>query len=316
MKIFWFITSIIVLFGTSVFADGTLIDFSPVTNALGSVQGSVQNVNQSVNNVQTAVGEIGESITELPQSIVQTITVQFKKSLGSFASSMVSLAKSLLLQNPIVNLLESKWKLILAIIGSFYLIGLTWCGYLFLTASFDPIKRKQAKEQLTQILFMILLVGLSLPIYDLLLSISSGLSAVIWNETLDSFFATESLASLNFFLLGFFVIGVGFSLISFFIRYLFVLTGVLLFPILLSLFFIQPTRTWGKSGLNIIITAIFLPFIDSIILLSFSLAPEMITNAPNFELFFPSIGFLFIGFTNFFIFWKSFKTFTIQLIRV
>lgn len=302
---FFLIASIWLLLASFSHADFLSIDFSPVTSALSAVQGSVGSVQSSVN-------QVGNSVNALPNQLLQAFTHQIKLSLGVFAEGLAKTAKAMLLQNPIPSLLENQWQLIITIIGSFYGIAFAWVGYQFLTSSFDPIRRAQAKEQLTKIVFMMLLVGLSLPVYELLLALSSTLSTTIWNTSLDAFFSASSLSTLNIFLLVFFVVSVLAATVTFFIRYWIVLSGILVFPIAISLFFIRPTRVWGKMGLSITFIGIFLPFLDSVLLLAFTAAPSMIQNVPDFELFYPSMGFVFMSFVNWFVLQSAFRTIIIE----
>ena len=65
------------------------------------------------------------------------------------------------------------------------------------------------------------------------------------------------------------------SVILLSLRYLLVATGVLFFPIGLFLYFIPPLQGYGKLTINVLMIVMFLPFIQSLMLLAASKVIEI-----------------------------------------
>ncbi|MBM3199434.1 hypothetical protein FJZ53_00760 [Candidatus Woesearchaeota archaeon] len=171
------------------------------------------------------------------------------------------------------------------IISIFYRLYFLIAGFNFLIAGFDVGKKETAKQWLKNTLLMIFFVQASYFFYKLILEVASLLSAGVINMIPEDFFliTIDNLVNLglemSFGLVYLSVLLTTDVLLG--LRYLIVSAGVMLFPIGLFLYFTLPLRTYGKLILNVLMVAIFLPFIQSLMLLCAS----MILQIPIFQNF-------------------------------
>jgi hypothetical protein len=184
-----------------------------------------------------------------------------------------------LLSEPIDSSTFSEvWAVVIYIISMFYGLLLVYSGFNFLISGYDSSKREQAKSWLKNILIMILLVQASYLIYVLILDVNSALTTSVFNLidsdffvfTMDSFseVASELMYGVTYLII------LMVTAVILIIRYLIVSFGVVLFPIGIFFYFIEPLKGFGKSIINFLMINIFMSFFASLIFLISSMLLE------------------------------------------
>lgn len=112
---------------------------------------------------------------------------------------------------------------------------------------------------------MIIGVNVSFVLYKLLLETATAITQFVWITGFESFFTDSITGSAGFVLLIVTSGAVGLALITLFLRYVFLLLAVLIFPIGIFLYYTPKLQNWGKIIFNLIGMALFMQFIDVII---------------------------------------------------
>lgn len=271
-------------------ADGFLIDFSPVTNAVNGVTGAV-------NGVTSGVAGIATQITDLPSSLWHFFTDSIKQSLTNFVQSLLDIEKALVTKNPDTLAYTELWSLVVGIISAFYLLVLFYVGFQFLLAT-DEGKRLKAKESAEKAIKMIIIVNASLLLYGTFLSLSSAISTALWDASLNSYFTSINISLGNILLILVLIVGVLLSLVTLFIRYLLLITGFALVPIGVFLYFSDIGKTWGQFCLNLVGAGVVMQIFDSVIFSASMAVVHDLAGMAGIELLGPAMGFLFITIVN------------------
>ncbi len=203
----------------------------------------------------------------LPEKLIEFVVVIFNAPIQGLLEQIQSF-----LAEPVnIEQFQGLWQLIIYILSIFYGLLLLFAGYNFIISGNDPVKRELAKEWLKNIIFLIVFVQASFFLYKIILEIGASLSAGVINLINPDFFliTADSISSIGLqFLFSSAYIFILFNTLLFlFIRYFLVNIGLLLFPIGLFLYFIPPLKSYGKWIVEGLIILIFLPFIQSLILL-------------------------------------------------
>lgn len=213
--------------------------------------------------------------TCIPQKIFDYILNLLIDPLAPF----LALIKSLLTEPVNINLFAPLWAIIVYMLSLFYGLLLLYSGFNFILSGYDAAKREKAKEWLRNILIMVVLVQASFFIYSLVIDLNSLMTAGVMGLIDQNFFrlTTDNIinAGLQFFFTLMYLIVLLIAGIILTLRYLIVSAGVVFLPIGIFLYFIPPLRSYGKFVLNFFGTAIFLTFIDSILLLVCSKLTEI-----------------------------------------
>lgn len=198
----------------------------------------------------------------------------FSSILNAPLQPLLILVKDLLSANVNLQLFSSLWAIMVYILSMFYALLILYAGFSFIISGYNAEKRENSKEWLKNIIIMIILIQASFFIYELIVSLSSSLTT-----------STLSLINNNFFLLTldnlpnvalqiiFFITYILVLLITaliLIIRYGIVAIGVVLFPLGIFFYFIQPLKSYGLLLLNFLGVALFITFLDSIILVGFA----------------------------------------------
>jgi len=224
-------------------------------------------------------------ITNLADCIPEKMAEYLLNLINAPLKPLLNLTKGLLTEPVNVEIFKHLWMIMIYIISIFYSLYFLIAGFNFLIAGFDVGKKETAKQWLKNTLLMIFFVQASYFFYKLILEVASLLSAGVINMIPEDFFliTIDNLVNLglemSFGLVYLSVLLTTDVLLG--LRYLVVSAGVMLFPIGLFLYFTLPLRTYGKLILNVLMVAIFLPFIQSLMLLCAS----MILQIPLFENF-------------------------------
>ena len=170
-----------------------------------------------------------------------------------------------------IDSLSYFWAIIVYIISIFYALFMLFAGFNFIISSHDVVRREKAKIWLRNVILMIFLVQTSFFIYALFLEINSALTAGVISLINQDFFllTVDNIANLGLELLLYFtyVIILVITVVSLALRYLFVMVGVMAFPMGLFLYFIPPLQSYGKLIINLLAVIILTTFIDALILL-------------------------------------------------
>ena len=170
-----------------------------------------------------------------------------------------------------------------------------FAGFNLMISGYDSAKREKAKYWLRNVVLMILFVQASFLIYDLIIELSSLLTAGVVQITDPKLFAMTIDNGLNFglqlTLLVPYILILVLTIILLGLRYLFVAIGVVLFPLAIFFYFIPPLQSYGKLLMNILLAVIFIPFFSSIILFGSSMLLS-ISLFSNFKIVLAMVSFM------------------------
>lgn len=196
---------------------------------------------------------------------------------------LLHLVRSLMENPPSIEIFKSVWGVMVYCISLFYGFLFIYSGFQFLFSGHNAFKREMAKEWLKNTVIMITLVQASFYLYQIVLEMGSVMTTSILSWVDPHFFMLTADNIINIgleFLLSIFYVVILFITIIFLvIRYLIICFGVLFLPFGIFCYFIPPLRSYGKLILNILGSAIFITFIDAIIILGSS----MLIEIPLFE---------------------------------
>lgn len=195
---------------------------------------------------------------------------------------LLTLVKNLLIEAPNIQIMSSLWAIILYILSIFYSLILLYSGLNLMLSGHDAVKRAKSKEWFQNIFLMIIFTSASFYLYELILQMASSLTAGMMSLVDPNFFKFTANNIINIGLEFFWGIIYVFVLILtvlfLTLRYIIVVTGAILFPIGIFLYFIPPVQDYGKLIINYLGVCIFIVFFDSIIFIVCS----QLTNLPLF----------------------------------
>ncbi|MCX6776690.1 MAG: hypothetical protein NTY73_01810 [Candidatus Micrarchaeota archaeon] len=227
-----------------------------------------QNVTENATTQQTA-GLI-VNMTWLHEEIESALSDWVNSQLLGSVNLALQLINALLLLTPDV---PSKLFLvhteIIKMLVPLYLLVLSWNAIQIMTSE---VLSHQASARITiqNSVISMLLVALSLPIYNVLLktsqSVSSYLVSINFKPTIyNSFAAVEATGFSVSFLLGMILIVATLLILFLLIRLYIIAAGVLLFPIGIFMYFFSPLRKYGKLILSFILFFLFVQVLFSVI---------------------------------------------------
>jgi len=206
----------------------------------------------------------------LPEKFLEYL-VQF---LNGSVEPLLHIVNYLLTEPVNINLFYAFWAIMVYIISLFYGLFFLFAGINFMVSGYDSAKRENAKSWIRNIILMVLCVQASFVIYNAILEISSILTTSTMGLIDPNFFLLTVDNIVNFALQ--FSLIIPYTLVLIItvlllgLRYIFVATGVVLFPFAFFFYFIPPLKSYGKLIFNIILTSIFVTFFDAILLFSAS----------------------------------------------
>ncbi len=215
-----------------------------------------------INSINGMAGNLGTTITNIPNQVAGVFTGAIHGSLISLNNPLLALSQALLTSNPDPAGLYGWWQSVVLVISSCYLLLFLGIGFMFLFSSLNPEKRATAKEWLKNAFMMIVLVNISYYIYALILQLATAITQYLWTTSFLNFFDPNMFNSMGSITLIVYAIAVMLASITIFIRHVFLLLGVVLFPIGLFFYFIPPLQNWGRMIFNLIGIALFTQFID------------------------------------------------------
>ena len=250
-----------------------------------------------------------DSITDLPGDIVTQFLSAISGLLVAFVQPLLELGKIFITKNIDPFHFQGLWIVIVGVISGFYFLLFLAVGLKFLVGRYDAENRKQAKEWAKKAILLVITVNASLLLYSLMLDVSSSTAATLWDDNFESLFNIDNLDALDLVWLSFFTITLLLAVITLAIRQIFLIAGVMLFPIGLFLNFIEPVKPYGSAILNVIGGAAFMNVLDVLILCAVQLFWSEFNTMQIMGIFAPTMGFLFIAVANTLLFiaaiWKG-----------
>jgi hypothetical protein len=240
---------------------------------------------------------LNNTLLGMPFDIFGIFKGAVKNSFNNFNSGLLDLTEELLSANPDPELMFGWWQSITIILSSFYLLIFLLVGFSFLMSGHSVTKREQAKEWLKNTIIMIIGVGVSFYLYKLILDLASGITKFMWMSGFENFFQNSIFSSAGIFVLFVFSSTIGLALITLFLRYLFLLIGVVLFPIGIFLYLTPKLQNWGKIIFNFLGIMLAIQFIDIVVLIGSQQAVTQLAGNTG-AIFVLPLGFLVIAIVN------------------
>ncbi len=284
-------------------ADDKQIVFSPSINIdidglIKAVKSSASELGSAVTGNASGIGEtINGSITGMPVKLFGLFKDSMRDSAKSFNDPFLGLAESLMKANPDPDSLYTWWQYITALISSFYLFIFLFAGLMFLLSFSGAEKRAVAKEWLRNAFMIIIGVNVSFVLYRLVLETAEAATGYIFAEASRSILASAVLSGAGIMLLAVYAFGLLCLSITLFARYVFLLVGVMLFPVGIFLYFIPPLREWGKAVFNLLGAALFMQFIDAILFVASTKAASDFAGGQG-GAYLPAVGLILIACVN------------------
>ncbi|MFH0970156.1 MAG: hypothetical protein V1776_01715 [Candidatus Diapherotrites archaeon] len=262
---------------------------------------SIININIDVQGIINAVNGIGSGISgtinSIPSQVLGVFGDAFKGSLVGFNDPLMQLSQTLLTSNPDPSGLYGWWQSMVIVISSFYLLIFLFVGLLFLFSALNLEKRMEAKEWLKNAFTMIILVNLSFVIYGLILELATAITQYMWISGFQNFFDTSALSEMSAATLLIYGLAVLLTAITLFVRHIFLLIGVVLFPLAIFLYYVPPLQSWGRMILNLIGFALFMQFLDVVIFVASNQTMQQLTGNAG-QSFVPALAFIIIFLLN------------------
>lgn len=185
-----------------------------------------------------------------------------------------------LISSPVqIGLFSSIWAIMVYVLSMFYALLIIYSGFQFIVSGYDSAKRENAKARLTNTIIMIILIQASFFIYQLVVSLSASLTSTTLSLVNNNFFllTLDNLPNVAleiiFFL--FYILMLMITSLMLIIRYAVVAIGVVLFPLAIFFNFIPALKQYGLFLLNFLGIAVFITFLDAILLIGFSKLAEI-----------------------------------------
>ncbi len=239
-----------------------------------------------------------ESITGIGSDVVNTGLSTISNILVAFITPLLDVGKTMIVSNINPFHFQSLWVVIVGAISSFYFLVFLIVGLKFLLGSYDAEQRKDAKEWLKKAILLVITVNASLVLYSLVLDLSSSAAVMLWDDRFESLFAIENLNVTDIMWLGLFATALLLAVITLVARQIFLIMGVMLFPIGLFLYFIEPVKVYGSAIVNVIGGVAFMNVLDVVILIAVQLFWAEFNTMQVMNILAPSLGFLFIAVAN------------------
>jgi hypothetical protein len=194
-------------------------------------------------------------------------------------SFMIKVIDFFLSYNPkLGNAFDELHARLIELLVPLYLLVLSWNGIQIMTS--DVVyTQANARITLQNTLLSMVLVSLSLPIYNLLVNISQFVSSYFVTTPLEQTGEASLLsANMTVFLFLTLISLLGYFLLFLLIRFVAVSVGAVLFPFAIFLYFFNPTKRFGKSLLSMIILFLFIQVLISLVL---SVCNTLFTTPPS-----------------------------------
>ncbi|HEX54798.1 MAG: hypothetical protein DRO94_01785 [Candidatus Altiarchaeales archaeon] len=210
------------------------------------------------------VSAITDLVTKFPDNSLQTTTNFFVKELNS----LITAIRILLINYPDPRIVENMVMGFIKILIPIYIIAIIINGIYLLFVSISPEGRMRAKSMLLKLILSMILVSMSMDIYDILVGISYGLTySVAGNAYIQTTLLPQELRiELIIFLIIALFITFHASIVIMIINLMILLMGAL-FPFTLFFYFFDLTKSIGATLLRYTFMAVFSPVIMALVLM-------------------------------------------------
>ena len=170
-----------------------------------------------------------------------------------------------------ISTLGPYWAKINYIASAFIVLMILYAGYLWIFSAVDAEKRRLAKQQTIDLIYVVIFINLSLIFGWLLIEITNSIVSYVWgaflNQQISDLSITEIILNgastfilMMLYLLVFLIIGIPFF-IKIITRHLIVMILICLLPIIIILYYFAPTKQFGKKIIEILVINAAFPFI-------------------------------------------------------
>lgn len=212
-------------------------------------------------------------IYNLPTCIVEKFFMSIVSGFVYSAKEFLESSLKFIITGPNLDAYCTPYQQVMTIIESLYTIALMGVGAYFIASSADPEKRARAKLWIESVLFMIILLSFSFPIFKMVMDLNLYITTSIYSQSFSDMLNVQvAFTSLIFALVMSFVF-INATALTFFtliIRYIAIPFLLLLFPIAIFLYFLPFTKEWGSFLLKFIVIIIFMTAIDAVVVLGMS----------------------------------------------
>ena len=174
-----------------------------------------------------------------------------------------------------IAMLGPYWAKINYIASAFIVLMIIYTGYLWIFSAVDAEKRRMAKQQTIDLIYVAFFINLSLIFGWLLIEITNSIVAYVWQSFLNQQISDMTIREIILngastfvlmflYVIVFIIIGIPFF-IKIITRHLVVMILICLLPIIIILYYFTPTKQFGKKLIEILIINSLFPFIWMII---------------------------------------------------
>ena len=222
--------------------------------------------------------------------------------LNAPVSTFVDFIKQLLMEPVNIDIFHPTWLVIVYVISFFYVLIFLYAGFKFISSANNPVERESAKDWLKNAFFLVVFVQASFFIYESALMLASSLAAGMLNSIDTSFFSLsiEGSVGMQIMLLIPYLVVLLVTALLLGIRYILVSVGIIFFTLGIFAYFIEPIRDIGKFMVGVVLTVLFIPFLQAIMILAIS---KIVENFVGYKILILICGFLLIDVATIAIVW-------------
>ncbi|VVC03106.1 Uncharacterised protein [Candidatus Bilamarchaeum dharawalense] len=212
-------------------------------------------------------------IYNLPTCIVEKFFSSIVSGFVYSAQEFLESSLKFIITGPSLDSFCIPYQKVMTILESLYTIALMGLGAYFITTSTDPEKRAIAKLWIESVLFMIILLSFSFPIFKMIMDLNLYITTSIYSQSFANMLNVQvAFTSLIFALvMSFtFLTAAAITFFTLIIRYIAIPFLLLLFPIAIFLYFLPFTKEWGSFLLKFTLLIVFMTAIDAVVVLGMS----------------------------------------------
>ncbi|MFH1126085.1 MAG: hypothetical protein V1703_03085 [Candidatus Altiarchaeota archaeon] len=200
------------------------------------------------------IGDLGKTLSE-------AIYTPIYNSLYSLLTEFMNMVLEILVWNPPLDSAYDAWNIIRTVITSMYLAVLTYAGLKLMAGTMmGEDERNTLKKWVGGTIISILLVNMSYVLYEFVIQLNVGLSALVFQPPNLTGFIAASAAFIA--LMAVQASTVLLVILLLILRTLLVIVGVTFFPIGIFLYYFPPTKRFGKLIITVIFANIFVQFFE------------------------------------------------------
>ncbi|VVB54984.1 Uncharacterised protein [uncultured archaeon] len=200
-------------------------------------------------------------IGDLGKTLVEAVYTPAYNAVYALLTAFMQLVLDILVWNPPLDSAYDAWSIVRTVITSMYLVVLTYAGLKLMAGTMvGENERSTLKKWVGGSILSLLLVNMSYVLYESVIQLNVGLSALVYKQPNIQGFIAASAAFIILLSLQTSIVMLVILLLI--VRTLLVLVGVVLFPIGIFLYYLPPTRRFGKLIITVIFANIFIQFFE------------------------------------------------------